>query len=85
MFATAGQRVTVTGPDGKPHPGRVLAAYRSTGGFLSVWIDLYDSLANPANRAAAKWITSVLVLTERAGVYRDLWGGRWELQAADAG
>ena len=35
-----GQEVTATGPDGTTHRGRVLDAYRSTGGIVSVWIDL---------------------------------------------
>lgn len=83
MIPTAGQRVIVRGPDGRVQQGRSVSAYRSTGGFLSVWIDLDDCFANPANRAADACMTRVLVLTERAGVYRDLWHGQWELDAAE--
>jgi hypothetical protein len=61
-----------------------LNAYRSTGGFLSVWIDLDDCLANPANHVAGDCVTGALVLTERDGVYRDLWEGRWELEGLTA-
>jgi hypothetical protein len=85
MTLAAGQRLIVTGPDGLPHPARVLTTYRSTGGVVSVWIDLAeDYLANPANRAAAEWITPVLVLTERSAVYLDLWQERWDLKVVDA-
>ena len=76
-----GQEVTATGPDGMTHYGRVLDAYRSTGGIVSVWIDLCgDDSANPANRAAGDWATPVLVLTERNGVYCDLWLHQWEMK-----
>jgi hypothetical protein len=83
MVPTVGQRVIVIGPDQKSRQGRIVSAYCSTGGFLSVWIDLDDCFANPANRGTADWITRVLVLTERDGVYRDLWQGRWEFQALE--
>lgn len=82
MIPTVGQRVIVRGPDGKVQHGRIMSAYRSTGGFLSIWIDLEDCFANPANRSADDCITQVLVLTERAGVYGDLWQEQWELSAA---
>jgi hypothetical protein len=81
MIPAAGQTVTVRGPDGTARPGRIVSAYRSTGGFLSVWIDLDDCLSNPANQAAGVCMSRVLVLTEKAGVYRDLWHGHWELDA----
>jgi hypothetical protein len=83
MIPTVGQTVMVRGPDGRTQHGRILSAYRSIGGFLSVWIDLDDCFANPANRAAEDCMTRVLVLTERAGVYHDLWHGRWELDAVE--
>jgi hypothetical protein len=77
----AGQGVTVTGPDGVTHFGQVLDAYRSTGGIVSVWIDLCgDFSANPANRAGSDWASPVLVLTERDGVYCDLWLHQWEVR-----
>jgi len=60
-----------------------VSAYYSTGRFLSVWIDLDDCFANPANRGAADLMTRLLVLTERDGVYRDLWQGRWEFEAVE--
>jgi len=78
-----GQHLTVTGPDGTPHPARVLTTYQSTGGVTSIWIDLCeDYLANPANWEAAEWSTPVLVLTERGGMYLDLWQERWDLETA---
>ncbi len=80
MF-NCGQEVTATGPDGATHPGRVLDAYRSTGGNVSVWIDLCGHYsANPANLAGSDWASPVLVLTERDGVYRDLWLHQWEVR-----
>lgn len=82
MIPTVGQKLTITGPDGSPRAGRVLKMYRSTGGFLSVWIDLDDRYANPGNQAATECMTRVLVLTERGGVYRDLWQERWILEAS---
>ena len=85
MIPTVDQTVKITGPDGRPQRGRVLNAYRSTGGFFSVWIDLDDCLANPANHVAGDCVTGALVLTERDGVYRDLWEGRWELEVIEPG
>lgn len=82
MIPRDGQKVTITGPDGRPRVGWVLKMYRSTGGFLSMWIDLDDCYANPANQAATEYMTRVLVLTERAGVYRDLWQEPWLLEAS---
>jgi hypothetical protein len=79
MIPTVGQTLSVRGPDGRTQRGKIVSAYRSTGGFLSVWIDLDDCFANPANRATDDCTTRMLVLTERAGVYRDLWHGQWEL------
>jgi hypothetical protein len=79
MIPTVGQTLRVRGPDGRTQRGKIVSAYRSTGGFLSVWIDLDDCFANPANRATDDCTTRMLVLTERAGVYRDLWHGHWEL------
>lgn len=78
--------MTVTGPDGRRHPARVLTMYQSAGGVTSVWIDLCeDYLANPANWETAEWFTHVLVLTERGGVYLDLWQERWDLRTAGDG
>ena len=79
MIPTVGQTLSVRGPEGRTQRGKIVSAYRSTGGFLSVWIDLDDCFANPANRATDDCTTRMLVLTERAGVYRDLWHGQWEL------
>jgi hypothetical protein len=79
MTPTVGQTVTITGPDGSQRRGRILNAYRSTGGFLSIWVELDDCFANPANDVAGECMTQALVLTERDGIYRDLWQGRWEL------
>lgn len=85
MVPTVGQTVTITGPNGRPQRGRILNAYRSTGGFLSIWIELDDCLANPANDIAGDCMSGALVLTERDGVYRDLWQGRWELGSIESG
>ena len=85
MIPTVDQTVKITGPDGRPQRGRVLNAYHSTGGFFSVWIDLDDCLANPANHVAGDCVTGALVLTERDGVYCDLWEGRWELEVIEPG
>jgi len=74
---------SVIGPDRRPQCGRIVSAYCSTGGFLSVWIDLDDCFANPANRGAAHWTTRVLVLKERDGICRDLWQGGWEFEGAE--
>jgi hypothetical protein len=83
MVPTVEQTVTVIGPDQRSQHGRIVSAYCSTGGFLSVWIDLDDCFANPANQGAADWMTRVLVLTERDGIYRDLWQGRWEFETVE--
>jgi len=85
MISRVGQTVALTGPDGKPQRGRILNAYRSTGGFVSVWIDLDDLVANPANRVAPDCVTGALLLIERAGVYRDLWQGQWGLEVIENG
>jgi hypothetical protein len=81
MIPATGESTTIIGPDGKPRLGRILNTYRSTGGFLTVWIELDEGLANPANWVVAECTTRVLVLTERDGIYRDLWQGRWQLEA----
>ena len=71
----------MTSPDGESHRGRVLDTYRSTGGIVSIWIDLCgDYYANPANRVAGDCVSQVLVLTERDGIYQDLWLHRWEVR-----
>jgi hypothetical protein len=81
MLVRSGQEVTVTGPDGESHSGRVLEVYRSIGGIVSLWIDLCgDDAANPANRAAGDWISPILVLTQRDGEYRDLWLAPWQVK-----
>ena len=82
MIPATGEVTTIIGPDGRPRLGRIQRTYRSTGGFLTVWIELDECLANPANWVAPECATRVLVLTERDGVYRDLWQGRWQLEAA---
>ena len=85
IIPTVGQTVTITGPDGSRRRGRILNAYCSTGGFLSIWIELDDSVANPANDVAGECMTQTLVLTERDGIYRDMWQGRWELGNIELG
>ena len=65
MIPTVGQTLSVRGPDGRTQRGKIVSAYRSTGGFLSFWIDLDDCFANPANRATDDCTTRMLVLTER--------------------
>jgi hypothetical protein len=52
MIPAVGQTVIVRGPARIARPGRIVSAYHSTGGFLSVWIDLDDWLSRPANQAA---------------------------------
>ncbi len=73
MIPMVGQTVTITGPNGSPQHGRILNVYRSTGGFLSIWIELHDCFANPANDVAGACMSRALVLTESGGVHRDLW------------
>jgi len=81
-----GQHLTAIGPNGRRHPARVLTTYQSTGGITSVWIDLCeDFLANPANWATVDWATHVLVLTEKAGNYLDLWQEQWQLEVPGQG
>ena len=86
MSLRLGQEVTVTDQDGASHRGRVLNAYRSTGGIVSIWIDLCgDETANPANQAAGDWASPVLVLMERDGVYLDLWLNPWQVSVVQHG
>ena len=86
MSLRLGQEVTVTGRDGASHRGRVLNAYRSTGGIVSIWIDLCgDETANPANQAAGDWASPVLVLREEDGVYLDLWLNPWQVSVVQHG
>ena len=81
-----GQHLTAIGPNGRRHPARVLTTYQSTGGITSVWIDLCeDFIANPANWETVDWATHVLVLTEKAGKYLDLWLEEWRLEVPGQG
>lgn len=81
-----GQRLKVTGPDGKRHSALLLTVHQSTGGVFTLWLDLSDDyLANPANRGAKEWFSTVLVLTEKDGAYLDLWLEPWVLEVAENG